>query len=278
MYAHLILESKERGTMNNLSKLVFERSNYLETLICEKREMIEKAPKGIINVAHSGKRLQYYYKRDSKDKKRKYLRKNEMPVVEAICQREYDEQVVERAEKERARLQQILALYEKGTCEEVFEKLKEERKTFVTPITLSDDEFVSRWLKKEYTRKGFTQDYPEYYTDNGERVRSKSEILIANALKKHNVPYHYEAPLNLKGSGIIHPDFTALNIRTRQEYYWEHMGKMDDAEYIQHALQRINAYERNNIFPGKNLIISHETHLYPLNTQNIEQMILQYLK
>ena len=43
-----------------------------------------------------------------------------------------------------------------------------------------------------------------------------------NDLKeKHNVPYHYEAPLYLKGRGIIHPDFTVLNIRTRQEYYWE---------------------------------------------------------
>ena len=100
-----------------------------------------------------------------------------------------------------------------------------------------------------------------------------------NDLKeKHNVPYHYEAPLNLKGRGIIHPDFTVLNIRTRQEYYWEHMGKMDDEEYIQDALRRINAYERNNIFPGKRLILSHETRLYPLNTHNIEQMILQYLK
>ncbi len=264
--------------MDNLRELILERKNFLETLICEKRKVIEKAPKGIINVARSGNRVQYYYKHDSKDKKRRYLRKKEMPLIEAICQREYDEQVVEWAEKERTRLQQVLALYEKGTCEDLFEKLKEERKTFVTPITLSDDAFVSKWLNIDYSRKGFAQDYPEYYTDNGERVRSKSEILIANALKKHNVPYRYEAPLNLKGSGIIHPDFTVLNIRTRQEYFWEHFGKMDDADYIQHALQRINVYERNNIFPGKKLIFSHETHIHPLNTQSIEKMILQYLK
>ena len=47
-----------------------------------------------------------------------------------------------------------------------------------------------------------------------------------NDLKeKHNVPNHYEAPLYLKGRGIIHPDFTVLNIRTRQEYYWEPYGE-----------------------------------------------------
>ena len=120
--------------MNDLKELILERSYFLETLICEKRKMIEKAPKGIINVAHSGKREQYYYKHNSKDKKRKYLRKSEAPVIEAICQREYDEQVVERAEKERARLRQLLALYEKGTCEELFEKLKDERKRFVDSL------------------------------------------------------------------------------------------------------------------------------------------------
>lgn len=267
-----------RGTMNNLSELILERNEFLENLIGEKRKKIEKAPKGHINVARSGERVQYYYKKDSKDKKRKYLKKSETPVIAAICQREYDEDVVKRAEIEKKRLEQLLDVYEKGTCEEVYEKLKEERKTFVAPIALSDEEFVSQWLKKAYPAKGFTQDYPEYYTDNGERVRSKSEILIANALKRHNVPYRYEEPLNLPGIGIIHPDFTVLNIRTRQEYYWEHMGKMDDPDYIQHALQRINAYEKNNLFPGKQLILSHETHLRPLSTQKIEQIILQYLK
>lgn len=264
--------------MNSLRELILERNDFLENLIGEKRKEIEKAPKGHINVARSGRRVQYYYKKDSKDKKRKYLKKIETPFTAAICQREYDEEVVKMAEIEKKRLEQLLDVYEKGTCEELYENLKEERKIFVNPIALSDEEFVSQWLQKEYPRKGFAQDYPEYYTDNGERVRSKSEILIANALKRHHVPYRYEEPIHLTGMGTVHPDFTVLNIRTRKEYYWEHMGKMDDPDYIQHALQRINAYERNSMFPGKKLILSHETHLRPLSTQKIEQIILQYLK
>lgn len=86
-----------------------------------------------------------------------------------------------------------------------------------------------------------------------------------------------KAPLHLNGYGTIHPDFTVLNVKERKEYYWEHMGKMDEPEYIEKALQRINAYEKNDIFPGNRLILSHETLKYPINSRNIEKLIFQYL-
>ena len=172
----------------------------------------------------------------------------------------------------------IQKLYEKGICEDMYKKLIPERQEWVVPIVSSDEDFIAEWLNKEYQKKGFREDMPEYYTDNGERVRSKSEILIANALKKHNVPYRYEAPLYLNGYGTIHPDFIVLNVRERKEYYWEHLGKMDETEYVERALQRIHAYEKNDIFLGKKLIVTHETLRYPLNTQDIERVIVRYLK
>ena len=264
--------------MNHLKQLINQRKILLEEIIKEKKEEIVAAPKGIVNVARSGQRVQYYYKSSSKDKKRKYLRKAEEPLIKAICQREYDEKVLEAAEKENIRLKMLLALYEAETCEDVYKKLKEERKIFVEPIALSDEEYVSQWLAKEYVKKGFEENCPEYYTDNGERVRSKSEILIANALKRHNVPYRYEAPLNLKGWGTIHPDFTVLNVRTRKEYLWEHMGKMDKEGYRDYALNRIIDYEKHGIFPGDKLILTHETLKDPLNSKIIEKNILHYLK
>ena len=264
--------------MNQLKELLEERKLFLENIISNKKEEISKAPKGIVNVARAGQRVQFYYKNDSKDKKRKYLRKSEISFVKAICQREYDEKVLELAEKEAARLRQLLALHEAGICEDIYAKIKEERKRYISPIAISDEEYVSQWLDTEYSSKGIAEDYPEYYTDNGERVRSKSEILIANALKKHGIPYRYEAPLNVKGFGIIYPDFTVLNVRTRKEYFWEHLGKMDDPAYAEGALQRIELYEKNSIFPGDKLILSHETLMRPLNTSNVEKMIALYLK
>ena len=119
-------------------------------------------------------------------------------------------------------------------------------------------------------KKGFTEDAPEFYTAKGEQVRSKSEILIADTLYRKNIPYCYERPLEFPGAGRIHPDFTILRRSDRKEVYWEHLGMMDDPEYAANALMRIDLYERNGIFPGDRLILTHETGRQPLRTRLIE--------
>ena len=53
---------------------------------------------------------------------------------------------------------------------------------------------------------------------------------------------------------------------------------MDDAEYCEHALDRVDAYERSDIFPGDRLILTHETQQKPMNSNMIEKMIEKYLK
>ena len=82
-------------------------------------------------------------------------------------------------------------------------------------------------LKEEYQGKGFKETDPFIYTERGERVRSKSEKILADYFYSHNIPYKYEHPLYLTGFGIVYPDFTVLSQRTRHEMYWEHNGRME---------------------------------------------------
>ena len=81
-----------------------------------------------------------------------------------------------------------------------------------------------------------------------ERVRSKSEVIIADTLARHGVPYRYEYPLKLKSGRdgafrTIHPDFLCLNVRTRAEFYWEHFGLMDDPDYLERTLAFIRLFK-----------------------------------
>lgn len=73
----------------------------------------------------------------------------------------------------------------------------------------------------EYRGKGFDESTSEFYTAKGEKVRSKSEVIIADVLSREGIPYRYEYPLYLKGIGKVHPDFTVLNVKQRKEIYWE---------------------------------------------------------
>ena len=136
---------------------------------------------------------------------------------------------------------------------------------------------IQKWLSIPYQGKSFDDHTPELYTTKGERVRSKSEIIIADSLMRADVPYRYECPLVLKGYGKVYPDFTVLNVKLRKELYWEHLGMMDDSEYVEHALQKIATYEQNGIFPGDNLILTYETKQNPVNQKIITLMIQRYL-
>ena len=106
-------------------------------------------------------------------------------------------------------------------------------------------------------------------------MRSKSEVMIADALSKANIPYRYECPLRL-GNAVVHPDFTVLRSSDREIVYWEHFGMMDDPEYCHKALQKIRLYEKCGIYPGIRLIITMETSYLPINLTVIGDAIRTY--
>lgn len=261
--------------MHHIKEELDDRIYNLKQIINKKEKELSGVPEGSIHICKSGNRTQLYLNLEGK---RRYLKETETKLVRKLFQKDYDQRVLLAAKKELKELKKLSKNYPQTTCEEIYEALHVERKKTVEPIWFPDDEFIKSWEQTEYERKGFREDAPEYYTNKGERVRSKTEILIGNALQKHQIPYHYEKPIKLHNYGIIHPDFTVLNVRKRKVMYWEHLGMMDDAEYCEHALDRIDAYERNDIFPGDRLILTHETQQKPMNSKMIEKMIEKYLK
>ena len=109
---------------------------------------------------------------------------------------------------------------------------------------------------------------------NGERVRSKSEVIIADALERSGIPYKYECPRELSDGGQrVYPDFTCLNLRTRKEVLWEHLGMMDNPEYASMAVKKFSSYLKNGFVLGVNLIVSMECSDKPLNQTEVRKII-----
>ena len=118
---------------------------------------------------------------------------------------------------------------------------------------------------------------PVITTAKGERVRSKSEKILADYFYHAGITYKYECPLILKGFGTVYPDFTFLSPGTGEEIYWEHDGRMDDPEYARNAIRKIETYEKNGIFPGKNLILTFETSRDVLDMNIVQKLVREYL-
>ena len=148
----------------------------------------------------------------------------------------------------------------------------------IEPIIPDTETYAQRWLSETYEKKGFRPDDAEYFTKSGIRVRSKTELIIADMLDARGIPFYYERPLYLRGVGTIHPDFTVLNKRSRKMYFWEHMGMMDEDNYREYALEKINHYIMNGYLLGIDLILTHETASRPVKTQVLEKIIEAYLE
>ena len=263
--------------MNGIKQSLEERIRYLDQIIRKTEKYIDKLPEGYLRASWYGSGYQYYHRKGPYDRRGKYIKKENRDLAEGLAQKHYYLRVKEAAIKEESALRNCLGKYPEITAEEIYGDLTQGRKDLVIPLEKTDEMVKKEWVEVKYKGKGFFEDEEGLKTEKGERVRSKSELLIADMLVKNNILYRYECPVRLKGLGKVYPDFTVLNIRERREYYWEHFGMMGKPEYAVKAVNKINTYIKNGYYPGKNLIITYETENDPLDTYLIKMVIEEYL-
>ena len=255
-----------------MKQLKQKQAEYL-SLSKRLQDFIKTAPKEKLRSRKKGFHYQYYLE---KNKKRTYIPKKNIETARKIAQRDYYQKLLPGLLKNLKAMQHFSKEYNTTSLEQSYTNLSAARKQLVEPIFIDDETYATQWQTKNYERK---KDPPDgsFITQKDEVVRSKSEIIIANLLNSRKVPYHYEYPLQLSNGNIIYPDFFCLNKRTRQEFYWEHCGKMDDPIYSTSITQRIADYSKTRIIPGKNLILTFESARTPLETKAIVRLIETYL-
>lgn len=255
------------------------RKQKLEELIALKKKELQHAPEGRLRLSRKKCSIQYYLISE-KQKERvngKYIAKSKMDYIKALAQKEYNLKILPLLQEQLNAVNQALKKIDENNLSKIYESFSEQRKCLLEPVTLPVEKYIDQWQKTEYQRKCFSFDTPELFTSKGERVRSKSEIIIADTLNRLGIPYRYEFPLQL-GKIVVHPDFYCLNTRTRKEYVWEHFGMMDNLEYAGSAAKKIKTYQEGGYFPGDNFIFSMETSDSPINTKQIKEIIEKYLK
>lgn len=238
-------------------------------------------PQGHLRIAQLSQKTQkpqYYHYTNPKDKKGRFIPRKETKLAVQLAQKDYDISIIKLLKKQISQTRQYLKNI--NIISACYTNLSPARQHLITPVTLTDEQYAEQWQSVSWQGRPFAQDEHYLLTNRNEKVRSKSEVLIANALAKHGIAYRYEYPQSLKNSQnkmiTFHPDFLCLNIKTRVEYIWEHFGLMDNPDYAQKAVRKLQFYAQNKIFPGRNLIITMETQSEPLTPQFVETMIKEY--
>ena len=275
------MNKKSTHTMLNPTTLYEEAGRRFQEIRKHRQEIekeLKKAPPGLIHIVKSGKRIQFYLRRDKSDKGGKYIRKSDTKTIGTFIRKAYCERVLKILNNESRNLDYLLKKSNNITdrIRSLYSELPSEAKIYIDPIDMSDEDFINEWQSIPYVGKEIPDNTPVFQTNRGEKVRSKSELTIANILAEKGIPYKYECPLILPNGAVIYPDFTVLNVRTRKVFYWEHRGMMDDREYARQAVYKMKSMLKNGIIPGKNLIITEETSANPLGTDEIDGIITGY--
>lgn len=255
-------------------KKIEEEIALLEKIKVQSNAMIKCAPDGKLRCAINKGYYQYYCGNT-------YLGDDKKEYIKQVAQKEYCTKLNKNLEKRLQKLKELKAVYKDNALEAVYRDLHPGRKCLVEPLVRSVEEIIDEFENIQYKGKEFSEDdETAYLTMKGERVRSKSEKIIADELFRYRVPYKYEMPVELKEGNkkvIFYSDFTALNRRTGKKWIIEHFGLLDRMSYFESTMRKLDIYERNEILLGESLILLHETSNYPLNTRVLRSYIETYL-
>ena len=263
--------------METLKERLLMEQERMERIMEKAKGRLRNAPEGTLRLSSCRKTVQYYHCLPGGEKNGTYIPKEQMELVRSLAQKSYDEKVMRLAGKRLAQLRKLTKDYEDDEIAQVYQREHPQRQKLLDPVEPTWEQKIEQWSAKEYQGKEFQEGTGVILTQQGERVRSKSEKILADYFYQKNIPYKYEKPLNLKGFGMVYPDFTFLSRKTEHEIYWEHDGKMDDPVYARNAVRKIQAYEENGIYPGERLILTFETEKTVLDIRMVKRLVERYL-
>lgn len=183
--------------MRGLKQLLLAERKRLEDIVKITQSQLKNKPYGTLRLSKSKRNIQYYHCTDE-NKLGKYIAKGNEELVKALAQKSYDEKLLQLAEKRRKQIDRILIDYEDDEIEKIFKKEHTERQRLIRAVEPTWDQKVKMWVAEEYKGKGFHEGTPMILTDRGERVRSKTEKIMADYFYRQGIVYKYECPIYLK--------------------------------------------------------------------------------
>lgn len=205
-----------------------------------------------------------------------YIKKKNLSIASKILQTNYYHELLISINKELQIIDSCITINSIPPYEDIYLKLSSSKRELITPIIDTDEVFLRKW---EAQHPEYLNPYPfpgNCFTDTNHEVRSKSEILIANALIKYEIPFRYECKITFKNRNY-YPDFTCLNLRTKKTWIWEHAGLLSNSQYASDFCERADMYETLGYHWGDGLIATFECHDNGVNTKCIDSYINRYL-
>lgn len=224
-----------------------------------------------VEVKRRGNKSYFYYSKNGIKKRIKSF--DEIP--KSVIAKKYLKDTKRLVEKRLNQLIKLNSNYRHQEIGKLYELLRDDRKKLFVPFEMTYKDYVEKWKLEPSERLKSPETYN--LTIRGEKVRSKSEKILADMFHNEGLEYIYEKMLKFNDGYKIYPDFTFISPIDNKEIYWEHFGMMDNLEYVTKAIRKIRTYERNGILLGQRLIVTFETKELGLDYERIRNIIQNLL-
>lgn len=242
----------------------------LEILNLEKQ--LKNQPQGKLILTHNEGRAKWYVREGGKTI---YLPKRYRDKAEKLAYKKYLEAKILFLKKKRKKISGDNNDYKEAN-DKYYRLLSDSHFIeLLKPYHIVED-MKDDWAKEKYITNNNHPENKTHSTVNGIKVRSKSESIIAMVLANNGIPFRYECLLDLSGWNVF-PDFTLRHPKSEKIIYWEHLGMMDDDEYVTNVRRKLNKYVSEGIYPMDNLILTYETAEKPLDYEYVDKIVKMFL-
>ncbi|MDO4545975.1 MAG: hypothetical protein Q4C25_07440, partial [Bacillota bacterium] len=177
-------------------------------------------------------------------------------LVKQLARKKYLELSTKQLTIATSKLERFLENYQEPLPQDVLRQLPKSYRQLPEEWLFPEKSADDKWVTEEYPRNTDREHEKIHITGRGLRVRSKSELIIAEKLDAYNLPYRYEQLIGYENY-VFSPDFI---IKARRRlFYWEHCGMMADPRYRKRNKWKLTMYEKMGIVPWKNLIVTYDT-------------------
>lgn len=239
------------------------------------QKVLARVPEGFLKLRRREKSDSFYWNHKVDGKRTEVNITENDDMIHRLLQKRIYTEMERKSEKNISALRDLKKAYETDGLRDIITQLPEPYKVAYDAYTGAQ---IESWQDEEYERCPPDPERHIHETICGIMVRSKSEVIIANALTSYGIPFHYEERLYfLDGSSRYwYPDFT-FQLPLVGKKYWEHLGMLDKRSYCEHNAEKLYDYQKSGLMIGKNLIITQDNHLGSCNSSFIDEVIRREL-
>lgn len=242
-----------------------------------------EAPEGTLQRSVVNKSISYIHAVPDPVTPGRYLRKvirHDPELIRALAKKEYARLALRSIERNKSIVNQLSERMDDIEPAHIVGTMKSAYRTLpnscfgVGDYDNRDWSIQREWAVQDYEMIDHRPEDRNKSSSRGLLLRSKSEVLLAEKLYEHGVPFRYEESIRI-GAYELGPDFTFLD-SNGERFYLEYCGMMDDEDYIRKFLWKRQMYERVGISEWTNMIYIFEKN-NEIHLDHIDEIIRNYI-